>query len=235
MSEDTVPFPEIDTSANQLICFFGRKGSGKSVGARTLFRHWPNVDKIVIDVNGDADPGPGAERITGEPPKRMPERKDDGLPLTLHYVADPGRATYRDDLDRAVGMALFPRDRRTLTWVDEVGELTPPGKTGPNTRVFVQQSRHFNASGLFCGPRPISIEPLVPQQADRIFLYDLPNPRDRERITALIGWPPAAFEDAMREVRHLNATVEPYHFLQYVAKEHQLYVCPPMPREWTGE
>ncbi len=229
---ESVPWPEIDTSANQFLTFFGRKGSGKSVAARTFHRHWPDVDKITIDVNGDAGPGEDAERIMGEPPKKMPERKDDGLPLNLHYVADPQRDTYRDDLDRAVGMALFPRGRRTLLWSDEVGELTPPGKTGPNTRTLLMQSRHFHASALACGPRPINIDPLWIAQADRVFIFDLPNEADRERVHTTIGWPRKSFEAAYLEVRRLNAQ-QPFHFIQYVAGEHQLYVCPPLPSDWV--
>lgn len=222
------PWPQIDVDRNQIIVCVGRKGSGKSAAARMLYGHWPHADRIVIDVNGDAEPGEDAKRITGEPPQKLPSRGDKGEPLNLHYVADPTRATYRDDLDRAVRLALFPRDRRTLLWVDEIGEVTQANRTPPHLRTLLQQSRHFNASALLCGPRPVNIDPLCIAQADRVLIFDLPNPKDRERVANVIGWAPDKFDDACLEVRRQGA----YWFLMYVASEHQLYLCPPLPREW---
>jgi hypothetical protein len=52
----------------------------------------------------------------------------------MHYRANPAAATYRDDLDRAVAMALFPQDHRVLLWAGEVGELTPNAKAAPHMR-----------------------------------------------------------------------------------------------------
>ena len=232
MTADTIvePWPQIDTDQNQIIACFGRKGSGKSAAARMLYRHWPAADKVVIDVNGDADPGEDARRITGDPPARLPDRGEHGEPVNLWYVADPTRPTYRDDLDRAIRLALFPRDRRTLLWVDEIGEVTQANKTPPHLRTLLQQSRHFDASAILCGPRPINVDPLCIAQADRVLIFDLPNPRDRERVADVIGWPPAAFEKACRQVRREGR----YWFLMYVAAEHALYLCPPLPRDWLS-
>lgn len=222
------PWPAIDTRANQLIACFGRKGSGKSVAARMLFRSWPDVDKVTIDVNGDADPGPDAVRVTGEPPSKLPARGDDGRPVNLWYVADPERKEYRDDLDRAVGLALFPQDRRTLLWVDEIGEVTQKSHTPPRLRKLLQQSRHYHASALMCGPRPMNVDPLVLQQADRVLLFDLPNPDDREKVAKTIGWPLRHLEESMATARAQGR----YWFLMYVAGDHELFLCPPLPSEW---
>lgn len=222
------PWPQIETDANQIIVAVGRKGSGKSAAARMLYAHWPHADRIVIDVNGDADPGEDARKLTGDPPSRLPARGDDGHPLNLWYVADPTRPTYRDDLDRAIRLALYPRERRTVLWVDEIGEVTQSNRTPPHLRTLLQQSRHFNASAILCGPRPVNIDPLCIAQADRVLIFDLPNPRDRDRVASVIGWPPAAFEDACREIRRQGR----FWFLMYVAAEHELYLCPPLPRDW---
>lgn len=227
----SVPWPPIDTSSNQVVLCVGRKGSGKSEAARMLYRHWPGADRIVIDTHGDAHPGAGARRLTGEPPAKLPARGDDGKPLNLHYVANPTSATYRDDLDRAVRMALFPRDRRTLLWIDEIGEVTQTNRTPPHLRLALQQGRHYSCSTLMCGPRPIAIDPLCLQQADRVLVYDLPNPADRRRVAETIGWPPGEFDEACRTVRRRGK----FWFLTYVAGEHQLYLCPPLPEEWRAD
>lgn len=221
------PWPQIDVDANQIVVCVGRKGSGKSAAARMLYGHWPGADRVVIDVNGDADPGPDAKRISGDPPAKLPEREH-GQPVNLWYVADPMRATYRDDLDRAVRLALFPRDRRTVLWVDEIGEVTQVNKTPPHLRTLLQQSRHFNASAILCGPRPVNIDSLCIAQADRVLIFDLPNPNDRARVADVIGWPPGAFDDACRQVRREGR----FWFLMYVAAEHELYLCPPLPKDW---
>jgi hypothetical protein len=105
----------LDHSRPMIISAWGKKGKGKTAFNREIYRSYGG-DKLTIDVNGHAEPGEDAERIT-EPGKSWP--RPDGMPgerrktRNLHYVADPGSATYRDDLDRAVGMALFPKDLRS--------------------------------------------------------------------------------------------------------------------------
>lgn len=219
------PFPQLDPSLNSIVLCIGRKGSGKSHAARVLYRDWPGVDRITIDVNGDAEPGDDAERISPPFPSALPARKDDGRPLNLWYVADPASSAYRDELDRAVGLALFPRERRTLLWVDEIGEVTQANRTPPHLRTLLQQSRHFHASAILCGPRPMNIDPLCINQADRVLIFDLPNPRDRERVAENIGFPPKVIDDAVEGLRKRPK----FSFLMYVASEHRLYACPPLP------
>lgn len=222
--------PTVDPLLNQITLVLGRKGSGKSVWAREAFRWWPGVDKLVIDPTGDADPGDvlaGGVRCetVRKLPDELPRPQRAGQNVALRWIADPGSPTYRDDLDRAVGLALFPKNRRVLLWVDEAGEVFPANRTGPNARTLLQQSRHWYTSLLMCCPRPITIDPLCIAQADRVVMYDLPHPRDRERVAASIGIEPRELNAQLDETRARG----PYWFLLYDARAHELYRCPPLP------
>jgi hypothetical protein len=186
MAEEVVGFPGIDPTANQLVLCIGRKGSGKSQWAREAFRHWPGVDRLVIDPTGDADPG--SPRRPGQPdswrddlntqlltalPRELPARQyadvpGEGrrsVPGVYRWIANAQSPAYRDDLDRAVGLGLFPKDRRVLEWIDEAGDVFPSNSLGPNARTLLQQSRHYHVSALICCPRPLTINPLVLAQA----------------------------------------------------------------------
>jgi hypothetical protein len=194
---------------------------------RRLYRSW-RYDKLSIDVNGDAEPGENAEplrdlstsfpvkhELIGPPPAR-----------NLHYRADPGSPTYRQDLDKAVGMALRPSDRKVLLWLDEVGEVSQVNRTQPNLRRLLMQSRHYGpVSALLAGPRPMNIDPLCVSQADHIYIYNLPNPKDRQRLAENMGYPPDELEEAW--VR--NRARGPHAFLFWHAPSSTLLECPPLP------
>ncbi|MDR6212166.1 DNA helicase HerA-like ATPase [Nocardioides zeae] len=219
------PFPAIDPDLNSIIAIFGRKGSGKSVFARELFRGWPAIDKLVIDPTGDADPSlPDQVELRGRLPEHLPAPKQRGGYVTARYVANPASESYRDDLDRAVALALFPKNRRTLLWIDEAGEVFPANRTGPHARTLLQQSRHWWTSAILCTPRPISIDPLVLSQADRVVMYDVPHPRDRERLAGSIGIEPRILNAELDATRARG----PHWFLMFDAREHALYRCPPL-------
>lgn len=217
----------LDPSRSTVVLAVGKKGSGKSVAMRRLYRAWPR-DKLAVDVNGDAEPGPDAEKLhelstsfpvrhelTGPPPAR-----------NLHYRADPGSPTYRQDLDKAVGMALRPSDRPCLLWLDEVGEVSQVNRTQPNLRRLLMQSRHYGpVSALLAGPRPKNIDPLCVSQADHVYVFDLPNPEDRRRLAENMGVAPAELEDAW--VR--NRARGRYAFLFWHAPSSTLLECPPLP------
>lgn len=230
MPEVIHPVPRIDPDKNQIITVLGRKGSGKSVWAHTTFRGWPGLDKLVIDPTGDADPGADLGTVTlrgGKVPHELPLPKHRGEHTVTRYIGDPFSATWREDLDRALGMALFPKDRRTLTWVDESGDVFPVNKIGRNARTMLHQSRHWYASLILAAPRPISLDPLTLAQADHVIMYDLPHPHDRERIAGAIGIKPRVLAAELDRLRS-----EPAHsYLWYVAAEHQLYLCPPVPMD----
>lgn len=216
---------QLDPGKNHIVAAFGRKGSGKTTLNRHLYRGYP-LDKLCVDVNGEADPGPEAERIS-EPATKMPTRARDAKPANLHYVADPGSPTYRDDLDRAVGMAMYPTADPSLVWCGEVGELTTGNKTGPHLRRLLMQSRHYRTSALFDGPRPVDIDKLVIAQADYVAVFDLPDPDDRDRVAKVIGFPPQRFREACDETFRRG----PYWHLLWSAKAKRLYRRPPLPKD----
>lgn len=234
-ARELVQLPTIDPTKPAIISAWGRKGSGKSVFNRRLYASWP-YDKLCVDVNGDAQPGPDAVPLerdtTGRlplsypaPPARMPGEPP-ARPRNLYYRANPGSPTYYDDLDRAIALGLYPQGHRALVWAGEVAEFMPNAqRTGPNMRVALHQNRHYNTTLLFDGPRPAHVNRLVLGQSDFIAVFMLPDPDDRARIAKEIGYPPARFD---RECDETFGRGE-YWFLLWAAGEHQLYRCPPLP------
>ena len=240
MADEPVPFPPVDPTKNQLILCVGRKGSGKSQWAREAFRHWPGVDRLVIDPTGDADPGSprrasqpsnwaddlGTVKLTSLPTAMPPRRVVDGRPVpgVYRWVVDPLSPTVKEDRDRAVALGLFPKDRRTLLWIDEATKVLPAGATGPYGNLLLEQSRHFHCSALICCPRPLTIDPLCLAQADRVIMFDVPGSADRKRLSETLAWPHGQLVTLLDEVRKL-----PFHYLMYMASEHRMYLCPPIP------
>jgi hypothetical protein len=223
----------IDPSEPIIVSAWGRKGAGKSTFNRRLYQSWP-YDKLCIDVNGDAKPGLDTTPISAPLPARFPppETSLPGSnhrgPQNLYYRADPGSPTYSDDLDRAVGLALFPQAQRTLVWVGECGEFMPSAQaTGPHMRRLLRQSRHYNVSALFDDPRPAFVNPLVIGQSDLVAIYELPNPDDRERIAKTIGYPQKRFHEEYETTLQRGK----YWYLLWVAAAHQLYRCAPLPTD----
>lgn len=228
MADQLHAFPPLDPDRNQVITAFGRKGSGKSVSMRTIFRGWPGVDRLVLDVTGDADPGAdmGAVMLPREVPHRLPEPDKDAGPQVYRWIANPHSDTYREDLDNALGLGLFPKERRVFVWVDEGGEVFRANQVGPNGRTALHQGRHYNMSLGIAAPRPMGIDTLCLSQSDRVLMYHIPNPADRERLAAALGIRPKHLSDELN-VTHRRGD---YWFLMYVADEHQLYRCPPLPQ-----
>lgn len=187
---------KLDSRRSHFIAAFGKKGSGKSFLAQRFWDTWPG-DRLVIDVCGDIDAGEDTTLLRDPLPMHWPTGMD-GERVSLRYVPDPGSGEYRDDLDRAVGLAFGHRG--SLLWIDEVGEVTNANATGPNMRRALQQGRHRDLSMIMCGPRSIDINPLVISQADLVYVFDVPHPRDRERIAAVIGYPPKDFDAAVHEL-----------------------------------
>lgn len=188
----------LDHSRPMWITAFGRKGGGKSVFNREIYKSYPG-DKIAIDVNGNAAPGDDAEKITAADlrkqwptPATVPGEKRKRR--NLHYLADPGSDTYYEDLDRAVQMALLPKDHPVMLWAGEAGELMPNGNSRPATRRLLRQSRHHNVSVLFDDPRPVWLDKLVLLQSNLIALFEMPDPDDRKRVAQTTGHEPREFE-----------------------------------------
>lgn len=226
MSETAWPYPVVDPTKNAIFSFFGRKGSGKSQAAREHFRAWPDTDRLVVDINGDADPGEDLDAIVLRGPLiQLPPRRDPQRPDTYRWIADPKSPTFREDIDKAIGAALFPRDRKVLLWVDEGGEAFPVNQTGPNGRLLLHQSRHFLCSALICAPRPKGLDPLTYGQSDRVLLFDMPAPMDRARIGETIGIPAVKLSAVMDETGRKGK----YWSTMYHAEDHAIYRIPPFP------
>lgn len=224
----THPWPPIDPTKNQIITIIGKKGSGKSVAARHLFRSWPGSDRVVLDVSGDADPGTDMSPIKlPHDATRLPPLDPHRGPQVYRLIPDTRSATFHDDLDRAIGLGLYPKDRPVLIWIDENGEVLQAGKVGPHGRTGLHQGRHYKLSMLLCSPRAMGIDPLCIAQSDRVLMYDVPQPDDRKRIAANIGVPPAVLTRELNETKRRG----PYWFLMYVADEDRLYRCPPLPHQ----
>ena len=238
MTDERHPFPPIDPDEEgQIILIVGRRRSGKSVHARELFYGWPGVDRLVIDPNGDADVIPPRDptdphgrplevtKLHGAPPgpNQLP-RGEGGRPSVVWWVADPSRPTYAEDLDRAVGAALLPKQRPVLLWVDEAGEVFPSNRLGPYARTLLQQSRHWNTHAIIVGPRPVTIDKLCRGQANRVVIYDVPDPDDVKALAGSIGIPPRQLASELDETRARGK----YWFTLYDSVDHQLYRCPPL-------
>jgi hypothetical protein len=230
---DDEDFPlRLDHTRPYVISAWGKKGEGKSYFNGLVYRSYPG-DKLAIDVNGHAYVGDDAERIRLEEsmPTRWPEKApalgERRKPRNLHYIANPRSATYRDDLDRAVGLALFPKDHPVCLWAGEVGELTPHSKAGPHMRTLLMQNRHHRITALFDGPRPMNVDPLVLAQSDLVAVYRLPNPADRKRIADSVGIPPKTFDDVCAKTWR-----EGKHWAVLYSSEHdQLFQLPPLPSD----
>lgn len=239
--DDTVPFPQIDPSQNQIILCCGRKKSGKSEWARQAFRAWPGVDRLVIDPTGDADPGAPRRpdqpasyaddlntiRLDSLPDQLPPRRRENGrdVPGTFRWVVNPLSPTVKDDRDRAIRLALFPKGRRSLLWIDEATKVLPAGATGPYGNLLLEQSRHYFTSALLCCPRPMNIDVLALAQADRVVMFDVPGTADRKRLSETLAWDHRDLVSLLNQVRKV-----PHSYVMYVADEHQMYLCPPLPR-----
>lgn len=179
------------------MCFFGKKGSGKSVLARRFWDTYPG-DELCIDVTKDALTPADVQETFREPPERWPSPPKEGEAVRIRYTPDMHSSTWRDDLDRAVGLSsLRKRQGGCLVWIDEIGTVSQTNRTGPYLRHLLNQGRHDKTSALFCGPRPITLDPLVLAQSDVVYVFALPNPADRRRIADACGIEPATLDDAV--------------------------------------
>lgn len=208
---------ELDPRRGANATIIGRKGSGKSVLARRLWDTYPG-DALVIDPTGDFRV-PDATTVR-EVPARWPGRDPDEGPVRLRYLPDPGSASYAEDLDAAAGLAYRRGD--CLLLLDEAGELTSASRTGPALRRILRQGRHRRLSLVACNPRPLEVDPLLLSQADRIFCFRLPHPRDRDRLAGIIGVPPSELAAGLE-------SLDEHGCLMYDAARHELLVLPALP------
>jgi hypothetical protein len=222
----------IDPDKGAHVVAVGRKGSGKSHLARRLFDSYP-YDALVLDITGDLwrdftadgtkdDPTIKLVKLTSPLPVRLPEPDEEGRKQIFLLAPDMGAPDALDEVDRAIGLAL--RRGRMLLWMDEVGIISPVGRTGPNMKRYLHHGRHHQMTGLACGPRPMDIDPLQVSQADHAFTFELNNPADRRRVADNIGWDPKDFDTAVHDLGK-------YEFLHWSSETNELLHMPPLPNE----
>jgi len=217
---------QIDPSKAVIIFCTGKKESGKSIVALLHASSWP-YDMVVLDIAGDdgpmpRNPGTGTHdvhEITGtvdELPRTWPEhlRSDPPRPMILRYVPDPGSPTELEDMDAMTGLAFHhsTKERPCMLLVHEIGRAAPANRTPAHMRRVLNHNRHRGLTAIFCGPRPLTVDPLTISQADLVYTFELNNPDDRQRVAKNIGWDPAAFDAAV-------AALARFEHLRYDARE----------------
>lgn len=206
---------ELDPDKSNFLSFWGRKGTGKSFLAERFFRAFP-YDELVIDSTGDVD---SSQAFTtpwpSPPPKEWPNR-DPHERQVFRMVPNHLSPEWRDDVDRSIGAAFF--HGRTCIWLDEVGEICPV-RCLPHTDLLLHQGRHRNLTVLFCGPRPVAINPLVLSQSDWVFIFDLPHELDVDRVAIVLGIP-------QLELRQLIRSLGEHEFIGYHAVTREITVFP---------
>lgn len=211
----------------------GKKGTGKSYACRLWWDSYP-FDRVLIDPTHDVTADLRADGVELEQldadalPVRL-DPYDPEHPRTYVFCPDMGHKRPEDDIDdmdRVVGLCFGHGP--ILLWVDEVGALTPnANRTPPNTRRLLHHGRHDHISVLAACPRPIGVDGLFISQADLIYSFRMPNPRDRERVANEVGYDPADFAKA-------NARLQGHEHTRYDTRTDELWLCPPLPRHRAG-
>ena len=225
---------QLDASRGLVVTCLGKKRSGKSKMALLIFESYP-YDRVVIDVNGTDGPHRDVIELRGnvdDLPTKWPEdlRKGDER-MTLRYRPDVGSPTFLEDVDAVLGMAY--RTGRVAVLVHEMGLIAPAGKTPPSTKRILQSNRHRQLTLIACAPRPITMDPYVLMQSDLVYVFDMPNKQDRDRVAENIGWDRDDFTLAVRELGS-------HEYLRFDANldkpadgeaDMRLVSCPPLPAD----
>jgi len=222
----------LDPEKPVFVSLLGKKGQGKSKLARVIFDTYP-YDRAIIDINGTDkpieldDPESGYEQITIVPDSWPEDLRQEGKPLTLYFQPDPGKDDFLEEQDKFIGLCF--RHGKMLVLIHEMGILAPSNRTPKNVKRMLHQGRHRKLSALMCSPRPITMDSLVLTQSDLVYVFKLPNPKDRRYVADVIGWEPEDFDLAVRELGD-------HEYLRYDDSESEesdmkLISLPPLPEE----
>jgi hypothetical protein len=222
---DTAASSQPDPRKAVHIFVTGKKGYGKTELAFHLFDSYP-FDRLAIDPNADLKMPPDTLELSSPLPTRWPVedyREKFGREhkrQTLCFRPDPSLADWRDEMDRAVGLAFA--HTKTCLFVDEAHEAFPANATPPHARRANRQGRHADLTEILATPRPMTIDPLCISAADYVYVFKLPNPADRRRVAENIGWDPKDFDDAVNGLAK-------FEFLKYDHLADELLHFPPLP------
>lgn len=229
---------EIEPEKGVIITCLGKKRSGKSKMALLWFESYP-YDRIVVDLNGTDGPHKDVIELRGtvdDLPKKWPEHlREDGKRMTLRYHPDAGSPTFLEDVDAVLGLAWSTG--RVCVLIHEVGQVAKSGRTPAHMLRILQSNRHRQLTVIMCCPRPYTVDPLVLGQADLVYVFELPNKRDRERVAEEIGWDTADFAAGINELA-------PHEYLRADTNENRpedgapdmrLIHCPALPAEVVAQ
>ncbi|MGA2835508.1 MAG: hypothetical protein ABSF84_02815 [Acidimicrobiales bacterium] len=218
---------QLDPYKPAQIAVFGAKGSGKTELAFRIFDTYP-FDRVAIDPNGDLTMPDDAVDLEIPIPARWPAEQlakvqgDRAKRQTLYFMPDFHEPTYKDDMDRVLGMAYS--HGRCCVLFDEVHEGAPANATPPHMRRDLRQGRHRDQTLILVTPRPMTIDPLVISNADRVYIFDLPSPADRKRVADNIGKPPATVDAGI-------AALGEFEYLRYIRATKELTHHDPLPAD----
>ena len=172
---------QMDPWKSVQIFISGKKGYGKTELAYHLFDGFP-FDRMAIDPNGDLKMPEDTLELEAPLPSRWPgELYRQTFPSqkrkrqTVRFRPDAGTAEYREEMDRAGGLAFA--DRRTALFFDECHEGAPAGQTPPHMRRALRHGRHADRTLILATPRPMTIHPLCISAADTSTRSDSTPPR----------------------------------------------------------
>lgn len=227
-----------DWPASPIIVCVGKKRSGKSVMAMVLFEAYP-YDRIVIAANPTDGPHPDPAKDIFEihgtvdtlPPDWPEELRRDGRRMTLVYRPDAGSPTLLEDQDHVVGMARRHGD--TCLLVHEMALLFPAGKVPPHSKRLLNTNRHDRVPAILCGPRPITVDPLVLGQADLVYIFEVQVEADRKRLADAVGWRDDDLAANLEELGRHEYLLYDANLLkpQRGEEDYRVVHCPPLPAD----
>lgn len=185
--------------------------------ARRLFLSTP-APRLVVDPN-DSSLTAIAGAVTFSDASRPTNERGEAwrTAATARFVPDDpaDRAAY-NELYRWV-WAHFPR----YLWLDEAADAAPANGCPALVRRVIQQGAKRSLGHLACHTRPRELARNLIAQAQHVFVFELPNPDDRDHIARIAGIPREVIEAEL-------GRLEPHGFLWWQQAERRLTVCRPL-------